>query len=301
MTRWMEGIEAPPFWAAQLGKPGPVDRWQIIRFEAPGTIDIDVGVAPAGTGAPEGDRSQGVNGFVLNTITPETATTCHYFWAFVRNYRITEQKLTTEIREGVANIFHEDEIILEAQQRAMDENPDRAFYNLNIDAGAMWARRLIDRMVARENVAADRAGGGVRRWPNAIPTGDVADRARAARAARFHPVRRVAPGRTHLRAAGGGDDRRVAHAGAHGAGAAGRGRPAGGDPLRRLHGEGVFRARHSGIDRAARHARRPRRALCRRARRLRAQPRAAEGILAEIDHWSARTRSRSKPSPPMSR
>ena len=32
----------------------------------------------------------------------------------------------------------------------MDENPDRTFYNLNIDAGAMWARRVIDRMVARE-------------------------------------------------------------------------------------------------------------------------------------------------------
>ena len=107
-------------------------------------------MAPAGSGAPEGDRSQGVNGFVLNTMTPETETTCHYFWAFVRNHRITEQKLTTEIREGVAGIFHEDEIILEAQQRAMNENPDRTFYNLNIDAGAMWARRVIDRMVARE-------------------------------------------------------------------------------------------------------------------------------------------------------
>lgn len=32
----------------------------------------------------------------------------------------------------------------------MDENPGRVFYNLNIDAGAMWARRIIDRMIARE-------------------------------------------------------------------------------------------------------------------------------------------------------
>ena len=40
--------------------------------------------------------------------------------------------------------------LLEAQQRAMDENPGRVFYNLNIDAGAMWARRIIDRMIARE-------------------------------------------------------------------------------------------------------------------------------------------------------
>jgi len=151
VTRWMRGIEAPPFWAEQLQKPGLVDRWQIIRFEAPGTVNIDVGVAPTGTGAPEGDRSQGVNGYVLNTMTPETETTCHYFWAFVRNHRLTEQRLTTEIREGVARIFHEDEVILEAQQRAIEANPDRVFYNLNIDTGAMWARRMIDRMVARES------------------------------------------------------------------------------------------------------------------------------------------------------
>jgi vanillate O-demethylase monooxygenase subunit len=151
VTRWMRNIEPPPFWAKQLGKPGLVDRWQIIRFEAPCTIAIDVGVAPSGTGAPEGDRSQGVNGFVLNTITPETEKTCHYFWAFVRNYQISEQRITSEIREGVSTIFREDELILEAQQRAMDENPDRIFYNLNIDAGAMWSRKLIDKMVAKES------------------------------------------------------------------------------------------------------------------------------------------------------
>ena len=57
----------------------------------------------------------------------------------------------------MAGIFHEDEIILEAQQRAMDENPDRVFYNLNIDAGAMWARRVIDRMVAKETASRQQA------------------------------------------------------------------------------------------------------------------------------------------------
>ena len=37
-----------------------------------------------------------------------------------------------------------------AQQRAIDDHPDHQFYNLNIDAGSMWARKLIDRMVAAE-------------------------------------------------------------------------------------------------------------------------------------------------------
>ena len=45
-------------------------------------------------------------------------------------------------------------ICCEAQQRAIDENPDRTFYNLNIDAGAVWARRLIDRMLEAERTPA---------------------------------------------------------------------------------------------------------------------------------------------------
>lgn len=158
VTRWMENITAPPFWAGQIkharGYEGPVDRWQIIRFEAPATVCIDVGVAEAGTGAPKGDRSKGVNGMVLNTITPETDKTCHYFWAFARNYDLTEQRITHQLREGVAGIFREDELVLEAQQIAMDEHPDHQFYNLNIDAGSMWARRLIDGMVAKERPSA---------------------------------------------------------------------------------------------------------------------------------------------------
>jgi phenylpropionate dioxygenase-like ring-hydroxylating dioxygenase large terminal subunit len=59
-----------------------------------------------------------------------------------------EQRLTHELREGVASIFREDELVLEAQQQAIDAHPDHQFYNLNIDAGSMWARRLIDGMVA---------------------------------------------------------------------------------------------------------------------------------------------------------
>jgi phenylpropionate dioxygenase-like ring-hydroxylating dioxygenase large terminal subunit len=169
VTRWMEGIEAPPFWAGQikqsLGYEGLVDRWQIIRFEAPCTVAIDVGVAQTATGAmPPGgnqgdaslsNRHQGVNGYVLNTITPETAGSCHYFWAFARNYCLNEQGLTHQLREGVASIFREDELVLEAQQVAMQERPGVAFNNLNIDAGALWARRLIDQLVAKEQHGAN--------------------------------------------------------------------------------------------------------------------------------------------------
>jgi len=155
VTRWMIDVEPPPFWRMQLewklGSRAPnVDRWQIIHFQPPSTIAIDVGVAPTGTGAPEGDRSQGVNGYVLNTMTPETDRSCHYFWAFARNYRLGDQRITTMLREGVSGVFGEDETVLEAQQASIDAHPDKRFYNLNIDGGAMWARHLIDRMLAAE-------------------------------------------------------------------------------------------------------------------------------------------------------
>lgn len=167
-TKWMLGVIPPPFWSRQLqhafpGWSGPVDRWQIIRFEAPCTVTIDVGVAKAGTGAPEGDRSQGVANRILNTMTPATRDTTHYFWAIARNYHLRDQGITTRLREGVAKVFTEDQAMITAQQRALDADPGHEFYNLNIDAGGMWARRAIDAMIDTETQRA----GVTRAWTGA--------------------------------------------------------------------------------------------------------------------------------------
>jgi hypothetical protein len=40
--------------------------------------------------------------------------------------------------------------MLEAQQRGIEANPGYDFYNLNIDAGSMWTRRIVARMIAAE-------------------------------------------------------------------------------------------------------------------------------------------------------
>ena len=156
VTRWIRDVEPPPFWLKNIrdkfpGYSGRVDRWQIIHYYAPSTICIDVGVAKAGTGAPEGDRSQGVNGYVMNTITPETDRTSHYLWAFMRNYRLDSQLITTQLRNGVEGVFGEDEAMLKAQQEAIDANPRHEFYSLNVDGGGMWVRRILDRMLQAEN------------------------------------------------------------------------------------------------------------------------------------------------------
>jgi vanillate O-demethylase monooxygenase subunit len=160
VTRWVIDVEPPPFWAKNIRDrfpdfSGRVDRWQVIHYYAPSTICIDVGVAATGTGAPEGDRSHGVNGYVMNTISPETDRGSHYFWAFMRNYRLDSQQITTELRNAVRGVFAEDEAMLKAQQQAIDANPAHEFYSLNIDAGGMWVRRILDRMLQAEGRLGD--------------------------------------------------------------------------------------------------------------------------------------------------
>lgn len=159
VTRWMHGIEAPPLLGMQLAKKnpgfsGPVDRWQIITFTVPSTITIDVGIAPVTAHAELGDRSSGVNGRVMNTVTPAGAGACHYFWSFGRNYNLHDQALTHVLTSKHIDVFGQDTAMLEAQQRAISANPDHDFYNLNIDAGGMWVRRLIDAHVAGETARA---------------------------------------------------------------------------------------------------------------------------------------------------
>jgi phenylpropionate dioxygenase-like ring-hydroxylating dioxygenase large terminal subunit len=157
VTRWMYGITPPPAWDAELklrfpDYNGPVDRWQVIRWQAPSTICIDVGVAKASTGAPDGDYSQGVRGYVLNTITPQTPTESAYYWLRMRSHSLDDDAVTVAHRKAVHGIFTQDEAMLNAQQEAIDAHPGYDFYNLNIDAGSMWVRRVIDRLVRQESV-----------------------------------------------------------------------------------------------------------------------------------------------------
>jgi phenylpropionate dioxygenase-like ring-hydroxylating dioxygenase large terminal subunit len=155
LKRFMTDIDAPPFLALQLklahGLPGEhVDRWQIIRFEAPSTIVIDVGVAPTGTGADRGDYSRGVNTQVLNTVTPGKAGEAHYFFTLARNFLTEDAELTARLRSRNVEVFLEDKVVLEAQQQTMDVFRSRSLQNFGIDKGGMRARQAIARMVEEE-------------------------------------------------------------------------------------------------------------------------------------------------------
>ncbi len=184
VTRWMRGIEPPPFWAKQLGKPG--HRRPLADHPLRGSLHHRY---RRRRGA---DRHRRAGGRPLAGRQ----------WLGDQHHHARDRQDLPlflglraqppphraagdhrDPRRHLQGIFHEDELIVEAQQRAMDENPDHVFYNLNIDAGAMWARRLIDQMVAKEDAAAAPPGRGVGHGRARGRPLRVADREGAARAA----------------------------------------------------------------------------------------------------------------------
>ena len=158
-SRHMEKIPAPPFWQLALRSQGldvdaPVDRWQICRFTPPSHVMIEVGVAVAGVGGYHAPDTHKAYSIVVDFITPETDTSIHYFWGMARKFKPDDAALTAQIREGQHRIFSEDLAMLELQQKNLLRWPERNLLKLNIDAGGVQARRIIDRMIAAEQSAA---------------------------------------------------------------------------------------------------------------------------------------------------
>jgi vanillate O-demethylase monooxygenase subunit len=129
-SRFMNGIQAPPFWRMAMRAHGlpddqPVDRWQICRF-TPAQPRDDRGRRGAGRqGGYEAPKDRKVYSIVVDFITPETETSMWYFWGMARNFRAGDKALTAQIRDGQGKIFAEDLQMLEGQQANLSRWPGR--------------------------------------------------------------------------------------------------------------------------------------------------------------------------------
>jgi vanillate O-demethylase monooxygenase subunit len=157
MHRDMYDMEAPPFYKRTTGFTGHIDRWHTNTFSPPGLHIIENGSMPAGSK----DRSAALERKVLNFITPETATTTHYFWAIVRQFKIDDSELTDYIRDGIRKTFDQDKAVLEAQQRIIGDDPDRAVFPvaIRVDAAPIQGRKLLAAMIAHETAGRMRVAG----------------------------------------------------------------------------------------------------------------------------------------------
>jgi vanillate O-demethylase monooxygenase subunit len=129
-----------------------VDRWQIAQFAPPCFVKLDVGSAPAGAGARQGDRSKGMNMWNLNAITPETAKSAHYFFAQAYNFKVDQRWIEDVVRSQVVKAFLEDMVMIKAQQLNIDLGPSQVV-NLGQDKAWIIMRQIVQRLITEEQQA----------------------------------------------------------------------------------------------------------------------------------------------------
>ncbi|WP_176594221.1 aromatic ring-hydroxylating dioxygenase subunit alpha [Sphingobium sp. EM0848] len=142
-NRWCPDGIAAPVWSALFNDyRGRVDHWLNMRWDAPSTMWLDVGVAPAGV-----DRSAGITVFGAHILTPETEISTHYLWAACRDFSLADTTLDTMIRGPIEHAFvNEDRPMIEQVQQNMRGQSFAAMRPLMLasDEGAVRARRLLD-------------------------------------------------------------------------------------------------------------------------------------------------------------
>ncbi len=134
-NNWDMADSNPPDWAAPLLAEGAkVDQWLHMRWHAPASMDLGIGMAKAGTGGQDLVVPPLRNPHV---ITPETQTTSHYFYDHAPG--------EAEAAQARRVFVEEDEPMIESAQAGLG---GQDFWEarpliLPSDAGAVRARRRL--------------------------------------------------------------------------------------------------------------------------------------------------------------
>ena len=145
---WMPDIAPPPWSRHQFAEDARVDHWLDMRWNAPASMRLVVGVAPAGT-----PRSRAPVLLAAHIVTPETERSTHYFFSDLPG---------PTPDESARHAFElEDRPLLEAVQQNMG---DAEFWSLQpamltVDSGAVRVRRVLAELIRRERAEQQPAPG----------------------------------------------------------------------------------------------------------------------------------------------
>lgn len=145
-NRWCPDALAPPVWNALFNNYNKnVDHWLDMRWDAPASMLLDVGVAPAGS-----ERKGGIRQWGAHILTPQDEHSTLYLWSSARDFALDSAETDQQIRAAAEYAFgHEDKPMIEDVQRNMagrslDEMKPLL---LPFDKGAMLARRVLSTLI----------------------------------------------------------------------------------------------------------------------------------------------------------
>lgn len=157
VSRRMADAACPPFYAKSTGIEGRITRWQDIEYYPPCLYTLHSRVAPVGVLPPaDGPDTGGFHVEVVYAITPSTPTSTYDFWAVARDFARTDEEVSTFLHESNRTVVLQDVVALDQLEKVIAGEPaGTQELSINIDTGALAARRMIARLTA---AAAGRVG-----------------------------------------------------------------------------------------------------------------------------------------------
>lgn len=143
----------PGMWSMMWpGHPDKVDKFSRMRWMAPSSLKLFVGICEVGK-----PYESGSGYHAIHMLAPETDHSTHYFFTAVRfGVKTTDEAVNREIQEKIGKMrrfaFEEqDAPVIEAQQRLID-GAQRTLdpIALSIDGGPMRYKRVLEKMMAAE-------------------------------------------------------------------------------------------------------------------------------------------------------
>jgi vanillate O-demethylase monooxygenase subunit len=145
--RLMRNVDTAPIYKAARNLHGKIDRWQFLEFRPPIYARITLGAREAGSEVPFGTPTH----IVLNSFTPETESTTHYFWSTVRSWGLDDANVSKIYKDMTDLAFAEDARIVELQQELIDgDTSGTPLVSLAFDRAGLGARRIIKRKLDEE-------------------------------------------------------------------------------------------------------------------------------------------------------
>ncbi|MBU9553341.1 aromatic ring-hydroxylating dioxygenase subunit alpha [Burkholderia multivorans] len=149
ITRWTPRTAAPGFVQRVRPYRGPIDRWNVYDFSAPGILRMDSGMCESGSGGHEGERAGATQFRSCQALTPETECSTHYFFAQPHNLG-PEPEVTEAIHAGMVDAFLEDHAVITEQARMLERSPAMRMVPLGVDAALLHFRQVIEEKLRQE-------------------------------------------------------------------------------------------------------------------------------------------------------
>ncbi|MCA0243645.1 MAG: aromatic ring-hydroxylating dioxygenase subunit alpha [Proteobacteria bacterium] len=151
IAREVRNVPPSPYYQSFRPFDTPINRWIVYDFVLPATLLMHSGGRPAADA--DDDLRRAVQLHSCQALTPETATSTHYF--FQESHRADQGDAQTRQRifDSLLTAFEEDRQMITAQARNLALDPAAPMLPLAMDAALVRFRRLLQQQLQAEAAA----------------------------------------------------------------------------------------------------------------------------------------------------